>query len=275
MAEAEQRALYQRFLPDRDPHTYVWKYSQATGGRRPRHFHAEPEVNLVVRGSATFGIGGGVTRVSQGELVAFPSGQDHELVEGSPDLYLYAMGLDPAYSAEVLGAGRAPIMPLHVRLSDDELAVVQDRAAAIVDRAGADQLGAELWERIHWLGQRATRRRKPAAHVLTRRVLGLLESTREFGLDALSSELRTHPSEISRHFHRDVGMTLVRYRTRRRILHVIRLVDGGEHDLMTAASAAGFGSYSQCHRTFHSELGCAPREFFSSGIRERMQSTYD
>ena len=137
MVDAQQRALYQRFLPSRDPHTYVWKYSQATGGRRPRHFHAEPEVNLVVRGSATFGIGDGAARVSRGDLIAFPSGQDHALVEGSPDLYLYAMGLDPAYSTEVLGAGRAPVVPLHVRLSDDELAVVQDRAAAIVDR-GSD-----------------------------------------------------------------------------------------------------------------------------------------
>ena len=80
MVDAPQRALYQRFLPSRDPHTYVWKYSQATGGRRPRHFHAEPEVNLVVRGSATFGIGDGAARVSRGDLIAFPSGQDHALV---------------------------------------------------------------------------------------------------------------------------------------------------------------------------------------------------
>jgi AraC-like DNA-binding protein len=43
--------------------------------------------------------------------------------------------------------------------------------------------------------------------------------------------------------------------------------------LTRAASLAGFGSYSQCHRTFQSELGCAPRKFFS-GIREQMQLTY-
>src|SRR5687768_6341948 len=113
MAEAEQRALYQRFLPARGQRAFVWKYSEAIGGRRPRHFHAEPELNLVARGSATFGIGEGFTRVCRGELVAFPPGQDHALVQGSPDLYLYAVGLDPAYSAEVLGARGAPIAPLH------------------------------------------------------------------------------------------------------------------------------------------------------------------
>jgi len=41
-----------------------------------------------------------------------------------------------------------------------------------------------------------------------------------------------------------------------------------------AASDAGFGSYSQCHRAFHAEFGCAPTTFFRSEIRERMQLTY-
>jgi AraC-like DNA-binding protein len=274
MAGAERTALYQSFLPSRDQRAYVWKYSEAVGGRRPRHFHAEPELNLVVSGSATFGIGDRVTSVSQGELIAFPSGQDHVLIEGSPDLYLYAIGLDQKSSADVLRAGREPIVPLQVRLTDSELAVVRDRAAAIVDRADADQLGAELWERVHWLGRRASARPNGGTHVLTRRALVELESAPELGLEALSRNVRAHPSEISRHFHRDLGMTLVRYRARLRLLHVIRLVDGGAHDLLAAANAAGFGSYSQCHRTFRAELACAPRQFFSSGLRERMQLAY-
>ena len=68
-------------------------------------------------------------------------------------------------------------------------------------------------------------------------------------------------------------MTLARYRIRSRILSAIALVDAGGHDLMTAASLAGFGSYSQCHRAFQSELGCAPRRFFLSE-RQRMQLAY-
>jgi AraC-like DNA-binding protein len=271
MSAVQRRALYQRFLPNRDQRAHVWKYSEPVGGRRPRHFHAEPELNLVVRGSATFGIGERVTSVSQGELIAFPPGQDHVLLEGSPDLYLYAMGLAPGYSAEV--GAREPIVPLQVRLNDRERDLVLERAAAIVDRADADELGGELWERVHSLARRSSARSHPVAHVLTRRALGRLESAPELGLEALAAELRAHPSEISRYFHRDVGMTLVRYRARLRLLHVIRLVDAGEHDLLAAASAAGFGSYSQCHRTFQAELACAPRRFFS-GERERLQLVY-
>lgn len=266
-------ALFQRFLPDHSRRSFVWKYAQAIGGRRPRHFHSEPELNLVVSGSATFGVGNRVVRVNAGELLAFPSGQDHVLLGGSPDLYLYAIGLDAAYSAEVLST-RDPVVPLHVRLEDEALASVVDRAAAIVDRASTHQLGAELWERVHWLGRRQAASSGFHVHVLTRRALQLIAREPELGLDGLAHEIGTHSSEISRHFHADLGMTLVRYRMRQRLLELIRLVDSGSSDLMSAASEAGFGSYSQCHRTFQSELGCSPRAFFSAGFRDSMQLAY-
>jgi AraC-like DNA-binding protein/quercetin dioxygenase-like cupin family protein len=274
MIGVESRALLQRFLPDHDQHAFVWKYAHAIGGRRPRHFHSEPELNLVVRGSATFGVGDRVVRIAQGDLLAFPSGQDHVLLAASPDLYLYAIGLDRDYSAKVLGSAHDPVTPLHVSLGNEELERVIDSAAAIVERPNSDQRAAEIWKRVHWLGRRAAPSSSLATHVLTRRALGLLATSPEVGLDALARETGAHPSEISRHFHRDMGMTLVRYRTRQRLLRLIRLVDRGEHDLMGAAITAGFGSYSQCHRTFRSELGCGPRQFFRSDQRDRMQLTY-
>jgi AraC-like DNA-binding protein/mannose-6-phosphate isomerase-like protein (cupin superfamily) len=273
MIGSGSRALFQRFLPDHAGRAFVWKYAASGGGRRPRHFHAEPEVNLVVRGTAAFGIGDRVVRVSAGELLTFPSGQDHVLLSASPDLYLYAIGLDMDHSAQVLSARKEQVVPIHARLRQEELALVVDRSAALVDRADAHQLGAELWERIHWLAQRSTAGSRLSTHVLTRRAMQLMAAKPELGLDALAAEIGTHASEISRHFHADVGMTLVRYRMRVRLLRMIHLVDRGALDLMAAASAAGFGSYSQCHRTFQSELGCAPREFFGEH-RDVMQRTY-
>jgi AraC-like DNA-binding protein len=275
MRDAGRRALYQRFLPDRQPHAYVWKYAASVGGRRPRHFHGEPELNLVAAGSATFGIGDRVVTASRGDLFAFAPGQDHALLAASPDLYLYAIGLDPAYSSFVLGPAFAEMGPRHVRLAESELDGVVERAAAIVERQDAAEPGAELWERLLWLGRRGEELAGRRPHVLTLRALRAMLAHPEVGLERLARELRTHPSEVSRHFHRDVGMTLVRHRTRVRLLRLIRLMDAQERDLTTLASEAGFGSYSQCHRAFCAELGCAPREFFSSGLRERMQGAYD
>src|SRR5688572_15852927 len=77
MVGSKQRALYQPFLPEAGQRAYVWKHSPSAGGRRPRHFHLEPELNLVLKGSAVFGIGDRVARVTEGELLAFPAGQDH------------------------------------------------------------------------------------------------------------------------------------------------------------------------------------------------------
>ncbi len=250
----------------------MWKYSDPIGGRRPRHFHGEPEINLVVRGAATFGVGERTLRVGQGELVAFPSGQDHALLESSSDLYLYAIGLASGFSAEVL-SGELPL-PVHVRLGDAELARVVSKAADIVDRPGSQQLGAELWQRIHCLSRRAETGRGQGSHVLTRRVLRLLAEAPELGLEAMAGRLRAHPTEVSRHFHRDMGMTLVRYRSRCRLLRFIELAGSGREQLLAAAVAAGFGSYSQCPRAFQAELGCAPSQFFGAGLRERMQLTY-
>jgi AraC-like DNA-binding protein len=271
MQVAPRRAIHQNFLPGGQG-AFVWKYSEPIGGRRPRHFHAEPELNVIVRGSASFGIGDSVVTVSSGELVAFPSAQDHVLLEASSDLYLYAVGLDPHYSAQVLG--NEPSFPLHVHLADSELGLVLNRAADIVDRPFAEQLGAELWQRLHWLARRATPRSDNATHVLTRRTLQLLRAAPDLTLTELATTLRAHPTEISRHFHRDVGLTLVRYRTRLKLLRVIHLVDSSGSELMRAASAAGFGSYSQCHRAFQAELRCSPRQFFLPGFRDGMQRAY-
>ncbi len=274
MGDRQPRALHQSFLPaGSGGRAFVWKYSQQIGGRRPRHFHAEPELNLVVRGSALFGVGCGVVRVSAGELVAFMPGQDHVLIQGSTDLYLYAIGLDASYSSEVLRGLGSVMMPLHVKLPAGELPAVLARSESILERTCVDAKAAELWERAHWLGARATPRTGRAMHVLTRRTLQLLTKAPELSLDSLARELRAQSSEVSRHFHRDVGMTLVRYRTRLRLLQLMALVGRGERDLMTSASAAGFGSYSQCHRAFQAELGCAPRQFFS-GVGEEMQLAY-
>lgn len=272
MRGSMKQAFHQSFLPSGTERAFVWKYSEAIGGRRPRHFHAEPEVNLVVRGSATFGIGDNVVTVSPGELVGFLPGQDHVLLDGSPDLYLYAIGLAADYSAQVLT--QEPNHPLHVQLPESELRPVIERAAQIVERSDVAQLGAELWQRLHGSARSASSRSGQVPHVLTRRTLELLRTNPELPLTSVAQSVRAHPTDVSRYFHRDMGITLVRYRTRLKLLNFIQLVDSHQAELMTAASHAGFGSYSQCHRTFQSELSCSPREFFVAGLRRNMQRAY-
>jgi AraC-like DNA-binding protein/quercetin dioxygenase-like cupin family protein len=277
MGNVPSQAVHQSFLPAAEPsRAHVWKFSLQYGGRRPRHFHAEPELNLIVAGTATFGIGETVVRASAGELLGFPPGQDHMLLESSSDLYLFAIGMDPNFSSTVLRSEQDSVtLPLHIRLGTSDMKALVARSAAIVDQSGVDQQSAELWEHASWLRQRNGGRLNAATHVLTRRTLSLMTDEPDIDRELLARKLRASPFAISRYFHHDVGMTLVQYRTRLRLLRYIQLVDNGNENLMMASKTAGFGSYSQCHRVFQSELGCSPRQFFLSGVRQQMQQAYE
>jgi AraC-like DNA-binding protein/mannose-6-phosphate isomerase-like protein (cupin superfamily) len=272
-----RRTIHQGFLPTAShSRAFVWKYSPMNWGRRPRHFHVEPELNLIVSGQAIFGVGEAVVTVSQGDLLGFPPAQDHVLLQASPDLYLFAIGMEPSLSSEVLRAEANDVMlPTRLRLAPDDFRSLVSRAAAIVDRDGVEQPCAELWEQAHWLAGRVPSQSPKAMHVLTRRALSAVHRAPELDLQSLSNRLRTADSEISRYFHRDVGMTFVNYRTRLRLLRLIGLMDRGGTTLALAAQASGFGSYSQCHRIFQAELGCSPRGFFHAGLRAQMQQAYD
>jgi AraC-like DNA-binding protein len=266
-------SLYQRFIPTGVPaRALVWRYSPDY--RRPRHFHEQPELNIVVAGSATFGIGDTVVTLREGQILGFPAGQDHELLEASADLRLYAVGMDPSFSHEILGADRDSITtPLQLSVQPQQLKPLLVRCAAIVDRRSVDQAAAEVWEQINWLRKRQSGSASNM-HVLTRRTLSAIADAPELDRELLARQARANPSEVSRYFHRDVGMTLARYRARLRLLRFIRFAGEEPSDLQAAASSAGFGSYSQCHRVFQAELGCAPRSFFSAGVRQSMEAAY-
>jgi AraC-like DNA-binding protein len=148
-----------------------------------------------------------------------------------------------------------------------------------VDRFGAEQQCAELWEQVHGLGRSGAAHGAlaPAGrmHVLTRRAVNSVADDPAIGLEVLASKLRSSASEVSRYFHRDMGMTFARYRRRQRLLRFIALAEHGQGSLLASALEAGFGSYSQCHRTFQADLGCSPREFFAVGGKDEMQRLYD
>ena len=266
-------ALHQPFLPH-GASAYVWKHSPSTGGRRPRHFHAEPELNLVVCGSAVFGVGGNRVELSAGELIVFPAGQDHVLLDSSSDLYLFAAGMVPELSLDILRRKTSGcVLPTRARLSSERFRAVVHHAEQAVDRPGGEAECAELWEHAHW-AVRSNGDSSSQPHVLTRRVLQALSLAPELGLRRLCADMQRSEAEVSRQVHRDLGITFVRYRTRLRLLNFIQQVDRGQRSWLHCAQDAGFGSYSQAHRAFRAELGCTPRAFFSQGRREQMQQEY-
>ena len=70
---------------------------------------------------------------------------------------------------------------------------------------------------------------------------------------------------LSRSFGRHLGVSFVEHRARSRLAHFLALVQGGNRNLLDAALAAGFGSYSQFHRVFTRISGVRPRDYLTGG----------
>jgi AraC-like DNA-binding protein len=265
------RVHYQPFLSATAKGAQIWRYIPEC--RRPRHFHAEPEINLVVAGRARFAVGEAVIPLCPGHLLAFPPGQDHVLLDASADLDLFSFSLAPEVSGEALGRDAAGVIagPLRLRLAPDRLALLARRCAEAWQESGSAMASAvaDIWDVANRLRDTGTK-----VHVLTRRTLEHVARTPHIRRRDLARLLRTSPEEASRRFRADTGMTIGGYRSRVRLLGFIRLMDQGlKHS--DAAAASGFGSYSQCHRVFRDVVGCSPRTFFGNGLRRSMEAAYE
>jgi AraC-like DNA-binding protein len=245
-------ALFQPFPMLAGRRAQAWRHQPAY--RRPRHFHGEPELNLVLRGSCVLGVGDRSVSVSEGQSLFFEPGQDHELLEASDDLELFVLGLRPELAERALGSRPVCSIPdsdppfvassMHAELSG---------LACVADGATVERRVAELFARAL-----AT---APKAHVRSHRALSSLRAERAISEATLARRLSTDPSELSRRFRADLGVTLVEYRARLRLMRFVELVDRGV-PLTRAALDADFGSYVQCHRVFRRVFGCAPRDYF-------------
>jgi AraC-like DNA-binding protein/mannose-6-phosphate isomerase-like protein (cupin superfamily) len=262
-------ALYQPFPIPGAARGHVWHHVPAT--RRPRHFHAEPELNLIAAGRAAFGYGEASISVSAGDLLWWPPGQDHVLLDATPDLDLYVIGVTPAFSEHVL-AGRGPGGAARLRLDHDTLASLRTTCAvqmSAVDAAAVERHVGDLWREANGL-----RARIPDHHPLTVRAVSSLLGQPDLKRGELARLIHGNASEVSRYFHRDMGQTLVAYRTRLRLIRFIQLVEGGGQSFLAAAIEAGFGSYSQCHRAFQRAFDSTPRVFFGTGVSEEMKGRF-
>ncbi len=263
-------ALYQPFPIATKARAQIWRHVPAT--RKPRHFHAEPEFNLIAGGTAAFGMGDKVLNVAAGDLLWWPPGQDHVLLEASLDFDLFVIGVKAEFSSRVLSRTiyHKAAGPIVSRLEPADLGEFNASCIAAQsptsDAAVIEHQLGELWHRAH-----ALRRRTQDLHSVTRRALNALYESPKLARSEIAQLARVYPTEVSRCFHDDMGMTLSAFRSRVRLVRFIEAVDAGAENLLAAALEAGFGSYSQCHRVFQRTLGCTPRLFFETSVREQMQ----
>jgi methylphosphotriester-DNA--protein-cysteine methyltransferase len=252
--------VFQPFPMQGSRRAQAWRHQPAF--HRPRHFHSEPELNLVTRGQAVMGVGDTVVCMSRGDVLFLHPGQDHVLLSASEDLGLFVVALRPELAAHACRP-LASASSSGCRLSDAALLSLEDQLhglSTVADRNPVEQSLTALFEQV------ATQ--LGIQHVLTRRALQEVGANPEAASSELARQLGVHPSALSRRFHDDLSLTFVEYRARLRTMRFIHQVDGGK-SLTAAALEAGFGSYAQCHRVISRALGCSPQRYFT-GERSRI-----
>jgi AraC-like DNA-binding protein len=240
----------------------AWRHQP--GFLRPRHFHDEPELNVVIRGSAKLGISSQSLDVGPGRVVFFHPGQDHVLLEASADLQLYVIALRPELARRA-GALLVNTTSDGCQLPADALQDIELSCQASNQSRDAISVEQQLSDLFRSLSEKS----RPT-HVVTRRALQHSQHDLSTSCEELAVTLRIDPSVLSRRFHGDMNVTLVEFRARHRLMSFIALADSGQ-TLTQAALTAGFGSYAQCHRVFSRVLGCAPQRYFA-GERLRIDA---
>ena len=244
------------------------------GDVRPQaHRHAELEVNLVVRGSASYLLGDRRYLLTPGTLTWLFPAQDHLLVDESSDHELWWAVFRPALVARIATTRQTrplleenPVGQFSRRLDSGRvrrLSVLfyemQDalRVDDVLVNTGLAYLLSFAWRAfldsddvVEGLDLH------PAVETVAR----ILRADPDAGdLAALARAARLSPSHLSRIFKQQTGVSISRFRNQQRLHRFLRLYGKGRRTTaLAAALEAGFGSYAQFYRVFREQAGQNP-----------------
>lgn len=207
------------------------------------------------------GVGEFVFDMHPRDVLLLRPGQDHEMLQASEDLELLVVALTPELAARCL-RGPLPAESRPFRLPAAEAETLRSQLLSLdvpTSAENQERIVADLFA--------YSERHFERGHPIACRALAVVAQNPDIASSRVARGLRVQPSELSRSFHRHLGLRLVDYRARHRLMRFIRLVDAGR-SLTRAALEASFGSYAQCHRVFHQYLGCTPRVYFAAGRAE-------
>ena len=258
----------------------VVRHAAGDGLPRP-HRHAELEVNLVVRGTASYLLRERRYELTPGTLTWLFPGQEHVLVDESRDHELWWAVFRPSLVTRTATTPQMRVLleqnpvgqfsrriepPLARRLDRllGELRAAEELDTSLLN-AGLSYLLALAW--------RAFRDSDDTiegvdVHPAVQTVARILRADPRAGdLTALARAAGLSPSHLSRLFKAQTGLTISRFRNQQRIQRFTFLYrDGRDTTALAAALDAGFGSYAQFYRVFRAETGHRPT---MSRTRER------
>jgi AraC-like DNA-binding protein len=271
----------------------IWPY--ARDYPKPRHFHAQLELLIMVRGSAHIRVGRSLHAVHAGQLVWQLPGVEHAVSGVSSDCELRVLHVEPDLCAQVARELDTPGSPSKavspgsgsftgwahelgalvcgrpvVDLARHDLDALMElcHTTCAEGSLSADEVPARLRRALStaWL---ATRREHDSGRSLSLVELGscLLFDEPALERSALCRALDVSEGYLSRRFQSELGISFAEQRARLRIARFVTHVTRDRWNYLDAALAAGFGSYSQLHRVFTRVVQESPRGYFSVAAR--------
>jgi AraC-like DNA-binding protein len=261
------------------------------GDVRPRaHRHAELEVNLVVRGTASYLLGDRRYALTPGTLTWLFPGQDHVLVDESPDHELWWAVFRPALVARIATTRHAqplleedPVGQFSRRLDSGRVrrlgALFHDVQEAQTGDDALANTGLAYLLTFAWGAFRDSDDVVEGVdlHPAVETVVRMLQADPDAGdLPTLARAARLSSSHLSRIFKEQTGVSISRFRNQQRLQRFLRLYGRGRRTTaLAAALEAGFGSYAQFHRVFREQTGRSPSTLRTAAVDDELSLAAD
>jgi len=254
------------------------------------HRHAELEVNLVVRGTASYLLGDRRYALTPGTLTWLFPGQDHVLVEESSDHELWWAVFRPALVAQIATSRHArplleadPVGQFSRRLDSGRVRrlgalfhEVQDAEAVddVLVNTGLAYLLSFAWRAFLDSDDVVE---GVDLHPAVETVARILRADPDAGdLAALARAGHLSSSHLSRTFKEQIGVSISRFRNQQRLQRFLGLYGRGQRTTaLAAAHEAGFGSYAQFYRVFREQTGRSPSALRTAAADEDLRLVQD
>ena len=226
------------------------------------HHHEELEFNLIVAGRGAYFLEDRQYELKPGSLVWILPHQRHRLMRG-PGLDMWVGSLTSShYTPEILALAAAH--PFKALSAEDAIALdrLYVHLSQDADRPDVYSLGLRyaVSSTIH-IARTSAGPPPPVRHPAVTQALSLIRRKEEIAnLAALASMCGVSTKYLGDLLVAQTGRGFVEWRNIARLERFQDVYPASE-DLLTAALAAGFGSYTQFHRVFQDVVGTTPGDW--------------
>lgn len=240
------------------------------------HRHSGLECNLVVRGTARCVVAAKRYDLRRHHLLWLFPDQDHRIINPSADFEMWVAALDPWLIREHTDPVIAkawlqeqpttlacrPLPPARANILHALFAEAHAATDAATSNAGTLFVLLRAWNDYATstnvtIGKDMDPRVERAAQVWAVDCrLSVAEVCARIGVEH---------ERLAILFRSQLGLSPVDYRNRLKLEHFLNRYDRGRRaTMLSAALAAGFGSYAQFHRVFVQCMGMSPRQFLAA-----------